>query len=233
MKHLLAFASFVMLGLLGALSGPLQGQTPGKGETKPEQPYVAAKTTKEASKAAQETAETPKRDKTQAASTIPMQPPAGYRVGGDDELMISVWHEPELSQAVVVRPDGMITLPLVGDVKVAGMTTDEMQAILTEKLKALVNDPQVTVSVKAVKSQRVFLMGAVGKQGVYPISGGLTVLQLIAQGGGLGIFAKVRSIYILRHENGREARIPVNYKKALSGKGDDPVLHSGDMVVVP
>lgn len=157
----------------------------------------------------------------------------GYRIGADDELMISVWHEPELSQAVVVRPDGIITLPLLNDVRVAGMTTEELQTALTEKLKALVNDPQVTVSVKAVKSQRVFVMGAVGKQGAYPMGGGLTVLQLIAQAGGLGPFAKTRSIYILRHENGKEIRLPVNYKKALSGKGGDPVLQSGDMVVVP
>lgn len=165
--------------------------------------------------------------------TLMTQAPVGYRIGADDELMISVWHEPELSQAVVVRPDGIITLPLLNDVRVAGMTTEELQAALTEKLKVLVNDPQVTVSVKSVKSQRVFLMGSVGKQGAYPMIGNLTVLQLIAQAGGLGPFAKTRAIYILRHDNGKEIRIPVNYKKALSGKGGDPVLQSGDMVVVP
>lgn len=177
-----------------------------------------------------------KKDKTGAsAQTDPAvsQALAGYQIGADDELMISVWHEPELSQAVVVRPDGIITLPLLNDVKVAGMTTVELQAALTEKLKAVVNDPQVTVSVKSVKSQRVFLTGMVGKQGAYPMGGGLTVLQLIAQAGGLGPFAKTRSIYILRHENGKEIRLPFNYKKALSGKGGDVVLQSGDMVVVP
>lgn len=231
MKQSFTFTAFALLGLLGAASGPLQSQTPGKGGTKPEQPYVA--TAKEVSRGSQEGAETQKGHKPPEAGVISGQPPAGYHVGADDELMISVWHEPELSQAVVVRPDGMITLPLVGDVKVSGLATEEVQAALTEKLKALVNDPQITVSVKAVKSQRVFLMGAVGKQGVYPVSTGLTVLQLIAQGGGLGVFAKVHSIYILRRENGRELRIPVNYKRALSGKGDDPVLLSGDMVVVP
>lgn len=156
-----------------------------------------------------------------------------YRVGVDDELMVSVWHEPELSQAVTVRPDGMITLPLLDDIKVVGMTTQELQAALTERLKSIVNEPQVTIVVKAIKSQRVFLTGAVAKQGVYPLSGTTTVLQLIAQGGGLGPFAKVRAIYVLRHENGKEIRIPVNYKKALAGKSDDVVLRSGDMVVVP
>lgn len=196
----------------GSSSGDLIQQASDKGAT-PEKPQTAIPPS--------------------APGTAPAQTVPGYRVGPDDELMISVWHEPELSQSVVVRPDGMITLPLLNDVKVVGLTTAEMQALLTEKLKALVNDPQVTVSVKAVKSQRVFLMGSVGKQGVYPLSGGMTVLQLIAQGGGLGAFAKVRSIYVLRQQDGKEIRISFNYKKALTGKSEDPVLKSGDMVVVP
>ncbi len=159
--------------------------------------------------------------------------PPGYRVGADDELAISVWHEPELSQGVVVRPDGMITMPLLNDIHVAGLTTEELQALLTEKLKALVNDPQVTVIVKAVKSQKVFVVGAVMKQGAYPLGGDLTVLQVLAQAGGFGPFAKTRKIYILRNLNGKQVRIPLNYKKALAGKDADPILHSGDMIVVP
>jgi polysaccharide biosynthesis/export protein len=163
----------------------------------------------------------------------PRFPLTGYRIGPDDELGIAVWHEPELSQGVVVRPDGMITLPLLNDVHVAGLTTDELQALLTEKLKSVVNDPQVTVTVKAVKSQKVFMVGAVAKQGAYPLNGSLTVLQLIAEAGGLGPFAKSKGIYILRNENGKQVRIPFNYKKALSGQGNDPILQPGDMVVVP
>jgi polysaccharide export outer membrane protein len=156
-----------------------------------------------------------------------------YRVGVDDELLISVWHEPELSQAVVVRPDGMITLPLANDIRVVGLTTEELQALLTEKLKPLVNEPQVTVVVKAIKSRKVFLVGAVGKQGVYPLTGGLSALELIAEGGGLGAFAKVHSIYILRQQNGKPVRMRFNYKKALAGKGENPLLEPGDMLVVP
>jgi len=147
--------------------------------------------------------------------------------------MISVWHEPELSQAVVVRPDGMITLPLLNDLKVVGLTTEEMQALLTEKMKTLVNDPQVTVILKAVHSRKVFLVGNVAKQGVYPLGGRKTVLELLAEAGGLGPFAKTRSIYVLRKENGKEVRLSFNYKKALSGKGNNPELMPGDMVVVP
>jgi polysaccharide biosynthesis/export protein len=161
------------------------------------------------------------------------QPPAGYRVGVDDELTISVWHEPEFSQTVVVRPDGMITLPLLNDIKIAGLSTEELRALVTEKLKTVVNDPQVTIIVKAIKSLKVFLVGAVGKQGLYSLTSGLTALQLITQGGGLGPFARTGSIYVLRTVNGKQVRIGFNYKKALMGKGDDPVLQSGDMVVVP
>ncbi|MGC1482162.1 MAG: polysaccharide biosynthesis/export family protein [Candidatus Acidiferrum sp.] len=159
--------------------------------------------------------------------------PSDYRVGPEDELTISVWHEPEFSQAVVVRPDGMITLPLINEVKVAGLTTEEMKALLTEKLKPVINDPQVTVMVKAVKSSKVFLVGNVAKQGVYALGGQKTVLEVIAEAGGLGPFAKKRSIYILRKEGGKELRIPFDYKRALAGKGANPELMPGDMVVVP
>jgi polysaccharide biosynthesis/export protein len=167
------------------------------------------------------------------ASVVPVQPPPGYRVGIDDELIISVWHEPEFSQSVVVRPDGMTTLPLLNDIKVVGLSTEELRALLTEKLKSLVNDPQVTIIVKAIRSLKVFLVGSVGKQGMYPLTSDLTVLQLITEGGGLGPFAKSSSIYILRTINGKQVRIGFNYHKALKGKGADPQLQSGDMVVVP
>jgi polysaccharide export outer membrane protein len=169
----------------------------------------------------------------QADTSAAPKLPTDYKIGAEDELTISVWHEPELSQAVVVRPDGLITMPLLNDLKVLGLTTDELQTLLTEKLKTVVNDPQVTVIVKAVHSRKVFVMGNVTKQGVYPLGGKKTVLELIAEAGGLGAFAKTRSIYILRKSDGKETRIPFNYKKALSGKSDNPELLPGDMVVVP
>src|SRR5579863_7903311 len=128
------------------------------------------------------------------------QVPPGYRVGVEDDLAIAVWHEPELSQAVTARPDGMITLPLLNDVKVANLTTEEVQALLVEKLKPFVNDPQVTVSIKAVKSRKVFLVGNVAKQGMYYLNGRMTVLELLSEAGGLGPFAKSKSIYVLRKD---------------------------------
>jgi polysaccharide export outer membrane protein len=214
-----------------ALSANLVAQNPGPSDPKPPVAPASANSEKPTGDQTAANPAKPVKDRKDAVNGV--EPPIGYRVGADDELTISVWHEPELSQGVVVRPDGMITLPLINDVKVVGLTTEELQALLTEKLKTVVNEPQVTVIVKTIRNQRVFVMGAVGKQGSYPMGGNLTVLQLISQAGGLGPFAKVRSIYILRREDGKEVRIPVNYKKALAGKGDDPVLKTNDMVVVP
>src|SRR5277367_6105356 len=107
-----------------------------------------------------------------------------YKIGLEDELQISVWHEAELSMPVQVRPDGMITMPLINDVPVVGMTTKELQAKLTEKLSAFVNEPQVTVIVKTIKSRKIFLVGQVAKPGPYMLVGKKTVLQVILEAGG-------------------------------------------------
>jgi polysaccharide export outer membrane protein len=157
-----------------------------------------------------------------------------YVIGADDQLMISVWREPELSMSVLVRPDGMITLPLVNDVKVAGLKPPELQSLLVAKLKPFVNEPQVTVVVQGIRSRKVFLAGQGAKAGAFPLSGRMTALELIVQSGGLGPFAKVKSIYVLRTVNGQQTRIHFNYKDAMSGKSSsDVVLEPGDILVVP
>jgi polysaccharide export outer membrane protein len=226
-KYPVSFALAALLAIL-TTSLTLRAQNPDPSVKKKQ--YVAADSTKDN-----------KNDKlaitkgtTASAAPVPtVQPPAGYRVGVDDELLISVWHEAELSQAVVVRPDGMITLPLLNDIKVVGLTPEETQSLLTERLKPIVNEPQVTVTVKAIKSRKVFLVGNATKQGAYALGGRMTVLELLAEAGGLGPFAKTRSIYVLRNEKGKEVRLPFNYKRALSGKGVNYELLPGDMVVVP
>ncbi len=159
-----------------------------------------------------------------------------YRIGVDDELQISVWKEPDLSGPVAVRPDGMITLPLINDIRVVGLSTKELQTLLEEKLKSYVNEPQVTITVRLMRSRRVHLIGSVARQGPYALTANMTVLQLISEAGGLGPFAKTGSIHILRTVNGRQVRIPFNYKKAIrgeSGKSEDILLTPGDMIVVP
>ena len=158
-----------------------------------------------------------------------------YRIGIEDELHISVWREPELSLGVVVRPDGVITLPLLNDISVVGMKTTELASLLTEKLKSYVNEPQVTVIVRSIHSRKVYLVGEVGRQGMFSLNGRLTVMELLAQAGGMGPFAKSDKIYVLRHVGGKQTQIPFNYKKALAGRGDKDnfVLLPGDIVVVP
>jgi polysaccharide export outer membrane protein len=156
-----------------------------------------------------------------------------YIIGVEDELQISVWREPELSTTVVVRPDGMITQPLVNDVKAVGLKTEELQNILMEKLKNYVNEPQVTVIVRGIHSRKVYLVGQVGHQGTYTLNGDMTALELLAAAGGVGPFGKADSIYILREQNGKKIRIPFQYKKAVAGKSPNVTLQPGDLVVVP
>jgi len=178
-----------------------------------------------------------KTDGTVGAKSIKTDNPTvdpDYRIGLADQLMISVWKEPELSMMVVVRPDGVITLPLINDLNVVGLKPIELQQVLIEKLKPFVTEPQVTVIVQGIRSRKVYLVGNVSKQGSYPLDGGETVLQLLAASGGVGPFAKADSIYILRTENNKQVRIPFQYKKALKGKvKEDILLQPGDLIVVP
>lgn len=156
-----------------------------------------------------------------------------YRIGIEDDLQISVWREPELSVQVTVRPDGMITMPLLNDIKATGLTTKELQALLMDKLKAYVTEPQVTVIVRGIKSRKVYLMGQVAHPGAIQLNSRKTILQLLAEVGGLGPFAK-DNMYILRTENGQSKKIAFSYKKMLKGdmKGDI-VLEPGDVIVAP
>ncbi len=158
-----------------------------------------------------------------------------YRIGEQDVLNITIWREPELSGAVMVRPDGMITLPLVNDVHAAGLTPDELKDLLTEKLRGFLNLPQVTVAVREINSRKVFIIGQVGHEGSFRINSTTTVLQIIAEAGGLREFANRKGIYVLRKENGTQTRLSFNYDKVIRGKDpkDNILLRPGDTVVVP
>jgi polysaccharide biosynthesis/export protein len=158
-----------------------------------------------------------------------------YHVGVEDDLQISVWREPEISSQVTVRPDGFISLPLLNDIQVEGLTTKQLQEVITEKLKGFLTEPQVTVIVRQIRSRKVYLIGQVTHPGSYVLNGDKTVLQLLAEAGGLSQFAKMKSIYVVRKSAGREVRLPFNYKKAVTGKDPktDIELYPGDMIVVP
>ncbi len=157
-----------------------------------------------------------------------------YVIGADDSLQITVWQEPSLSGTFPVRPDGMISLVLVGDIPAAGLTPMHLAHDITVKLKKFIQDPVVSVVVAAVNSQRIYLVGEVLKAGPIVLSPGMTPLQAIAQAGGLTPYTNGKHIYILRGPQGKQQKIPFNYRQALKGdnRQDVPLL-PGDTIVVP
>src|ERR1700684_3457034 len=171
---------------------------------------------------------------TSAASKAATQDP-NYIIGAQDVLDISVWKEPEVSRTVPVRPDGKISLPVVNDVQAAGLTPSQLAAQITVSLKKYVTSPQVTVIVATINSQRVYIIGEVNRPGAFPMLPGMNVLQGLSSAGGFTQFAKTKSIYVLRMENGKQQKYPVNYKEVVSGKHPDQdiLLKAGDTIVVP
>jgi polysaccharide export outer membrane protein len=161
--------------------------------------------------------------------------PAGYVVGDSDILHVNVWKEPEVSQTVVVRTDGNISLPLINEVKVSGLTPLQIQDLVAERLKGFLNNPQVTVTVAEIRSKRAFITGEIARPGTYSLNAQTTVLQLIAQAGGFTPFAKKDSIVVLRTEEGKQMRLKFKYKEVVQGKKTEQniALHPGDTVVVP
>jgi polysaccharide export outer membrane protein len=157
-----------------------------------------------------------------------------YVIGADDTLHISVWKEPDLSETLPVRPDGKISMPLLNDITAAGLTPLQLRDDLTEKLKRYVSDPRVTVVVTGMSSQRIFLTGEVVHTGPMPLLPHMTMLQALAQAG-FTQFANPKAIYLLRGENGKQAKMPFNYKEVVKGKHPEQniELQPGDTIVVP
>jgi polysaccharide export outer membrane protein len=159
---------------------------------------------------------------------------ADYVIGADDTLHISVWKEPDLTATLPVRPDGKISLPLLNDVAAAGFTPMQLAASITEKLKKYVADPHVTVVVTAMNSRRIFVTGEVSHTGAMPLLPGMTMLQALSSAG-FTQFANVKGIYLLRMENGKQVKLPFNYKEVVKGRHPEQniPLRPGDTVVVP
>jgi polysaccharide export outer membrane protein len=164
----------------------------------------------------------------------PTQAGPTYVIGADDTLFISVWKEPDLTETLPVRADGMISLPLLNDVRAAGLTPMELSADITQKLKKYVDDPRVTVVVTQMNSQRVYVTGEVLHPGAMTLTPQMTVLQALASAG-FTQFANTKAIYVLRNDNGAEKKYPVNYKKLVKGEATDRniALRPGDTIVVP
>ena len=156
-----------------------------------------------------------------------------YVIGPEDVLHIAVWKENDLTATLPVRPDGKISLPLLNDVQASGLTPQQLADSVTEKLRKYIADPRVTVVVTAINSKRIYLVGEVSHVGATPMLPNMTVLQALSSAG-INQFAKTKGIYVLRTENGKQEKLPVNYRKLIKGDvQQNYTLQAGDTIVVP
>jgi polysaccharide biosynthesis/export protein len=172
---------------------------------------------------------------TEAAKPAPLVD-ADYVIGVEDVLAVNVWREQEMSRVVAVRPDGKITLPLLGEFEADGKTPKQLEQDILKKLQTLVTNPEVSVIVQDIRSQRFNVVGEVNKPGTYALSSRMTVLDAIALAGGFRDFAKPKKMYILRRKrDGTSSRIAVDYNKII--KGESPELNvrleTRDTLVIP
>ncbi len=183
---------------------------------------------------AQSAAPAPAADSASTQTSAANQAGPDYVLGPDDVVHIAVWKEADLTATLPVRPDGKISLPLLDDVQAAGLTPKQLADSITEKLKKYIADPRVTVVVNQINSKRVYLVGEVAHTGPMPLLANMTVLQAISSAG-LTQFANTKGIYVLRTENGKQQKMPVNYKKLVKGEQIDQnyALKPGDTIVVP
>jgi polysaccharide export outer membrane protein len=158
---------------------------------------------------------------------------ADYRLGAGDKLRIEVYKDPQLSQSLQIRPDGKITLPLVGDIPAVGLTPLELRDRISAALKDYVTNPVVTVIVVEALASNVYVMGEVLKPGPLPLAGPLTVLQALAMSGGFKDFANTKDIRVLRRTPSGVQTIRFNYREAVRGDSPPVYLRAGDTVIVP
>jgi polysaccharide export outer membrane protein len=202
----------LMVALLwGMNAAPTAAQQPAKGSNVPVQAKAAAGTP--------------------GASVSPEH----YRIGPEDLLMISVWKNDAMSRTLPVRPDGMISLPLLDDVQAAGLTPMQLRDVLVKKLVDYMPAPEVSVIVNDVRSFKVSVMGEVARPARYDLKSVTTVLDVLAQAGGFNQFANRSRIVILRPNGKTMTRIPFNYNKVIAsgGEEDNFYLQPGDIVLVP
>ncbi len=170
------------------------------------------------------------------SATVPSPVDDGeYKIGPQDVLRIDVWKEPDISRTIPVRPDGKISLPFLNDIQAAGLTAMQLtDAIRTGLTKFIVN-PQVTVAVSEINSRRVYVTGEVLHAGALTLLPNMTVLQALSSAGGFTQFAKLKGIYVLRTEDGKQVQHAFNYKDAVKGVHPEQniLLQPGDVIVVP
>ena len=170
-----------------------------------------------------------------AVAAPPVALPPDYVIGPDDLLGIVYWKDKDMTTDAHVRPDGRIALPLLNEVQAAGLTPEQLREKLTEESRKYMEDPNITVVVRAINSRKAFITGEVNKPGPYPLAGPTSVMQLIAMAGGLREYANSKGIVIMRTENGKQISLKFNYKDVIAGKNlkQNIELKPGDTVVVP
>ncbi len=159
----------------------------------------------------------------------------GFLLGPEDILEISVWKDETLTKQVVVRPDGKISFPLIGEIQAAGRTVEDLRKEIIEKLSEFISDPVVTVMVIGINSYKIYVIGKVNKPGAYTVGRTVNVMQALSMAGGFSPFADLGNISILREQNGKQIRIKFNYKEVAKGKHleENILLKRGDVIVVP
>jgi polysaccharide export outer membrane protein len=156
-----------------------------------------------------------------------------YQIGPEDVLAISVWKNEAMSRVVPVRPDGMVSLPLLGDVRAAGLTPMQLREQLAQQLAEFIPSPAVSVIVNDVKSFKVSVIGEVLRPSRYELKSRTTILDVLAMAGGFNQFAARTRIAVLRQEGRKQTRLAVNYNRVINGQADNLTLRPGDIVVVP
>lgn len=208
----------VLAGLFSL--GALARQEPGKEPGKTREPQASEARPKEEPT-----------EKVNAPAVAAPIDPKRYVIGSQDVVLVRVWREQELSSLYVVRPDGKISMPLIGDVSAGGSTPDELKERITTALEVFMNKPDVMIEVRQVNSKRYFITGEVGRPGPYPLVTPVTMLEAISNAGGLRDFANGKKIVVLR--NGE--RIKFNYKEVIKGKNSEQniLVENGDHIIVP
>jgi polysaccharide biosynthesis/export protein len=235
-KNIASFlAGALALVVAGSVSFAAQqppSQPPSTGG-QPTAPTITPTTTPAATAPAATPTVTPVPGAVMAAPGVDMPPE--YTIGADDVLSVVFWRDKELTSDVTVRPDGKISLPLLNDVHASGLTPAQLKDRIVEESKKYVEDPNVTVVVKDIKSRRVFITGEVRKPGPYAMTSATTVLQMISIAGGLADYARPEKISIVRTENGKPVSFRFNYKEVLNGKklAQNIELKPGDTIIVP
>jgi polysaccharide export outer membrane protein len=225
-----ATASLVAVLTVGVAASLAQSQTP---PPKPPPPATTTTTTAPPATAGTPQSQTPNGG-APAPTSVPLPP--GYVIGPADQLSVLVWRNKDFTGDVVVRPDGKITMSLINDVQAAGLTPEELAASLTKALAKYQEDPNVTVVVREIRSRVVYITGAVGHSGAFPMTDHMTISNLISLAGGVADFGKLDHIVVIRREKGKTVSIPINFKELRQGKNlskNDIELKPGDQVIVP